>query len=101
MVAGKIFRMLNTYRPRVQRWIQIGDVVVDVVIVDIIGCAGGVVVARMVIRVVSIVVLIVLVQHHSDEHFGLLSRPVGRQTINRPFRDSQFHSLPRRIIPTS
>lgn len=90
-----------TYRPRVERLIQIGDIIVDVVVVvEIIGCAGRIVVARIiVIRVVSVVVvLIVLVQHHSDEHFPLLSRPVARQTINRPFSDPQFHSSSRRII---
>ena len=89
-----------TYRPRVERLIQIGDIIVDVVVVvEIIRCAGGIVVARIVvIRVVPIVVLIVLVQHHSDEHFPLLPRPVPRQTINRPFSDPQFHSSSRRII---
>lgn len=90
-----------TYRPRVERLIQIGDIIVDVVVVvvEIIGCAGGIVVARIVvIRVVPVVVLIVLVQHHSDEHFPLLPRPVPRQTINRPFSDPQFHSSSRRII---
>lgn len=90
-----------TYRPRVERLIQIGDIIVDVVVVvEIVGCAGRIVVARIVvIRVVPVVVvLIVLVQHHSDEHFPLLSRPVPRQTINRPFSDPQFHSSSRRII---
>lgn len=43
-----------------------------VVVVQIVGRAGGVVVARMVIRVVSIVVLVVLVQYHGDEHFGFV-----------------------------
>lgn len=68
------------------------------VVVDIVGRAGGVVVARMVIRVVPVVVLIVLVQHHSDEHFALFSRPLRPQTIYRPFGDPQFHSLSRCII---
>lgn len=97
MVTWKIFYIFKTYRPRVERLVQIGHVIVDVVVVDIIGRAGRIVVARMMIRFVSIVVLIVLVQHHSDEHFGLLSRPVGRQTIYRPFSDPQFHSLSRCI----
>lgn len=72
-----------------------------VAVVDIVACAVRIVVVRMVVRVVPIVVLAVLVQNHSDEHFGFLPRPISRQAIYYPFSDPQSHSSSRCIIRTN
>lgn len=65
----------NTYRPRVERLVDIVDVVIDVIAVAevIAGVGAGVVVARVLIRVLAVVVvLVMLVQHHRGEHVGVL-----------------------------
>lgn len=60
-----------TYRSSTERLVHIVDVVIDVIVVEIIaGGIGRVVVARVIIRVIPIVVLAVLVQHHRGEHVG-------------------------------
>jgi len=68
-----------TYRPCAERLVHVDvDVVIDVIVVEIIaGGIGGVVVARVMIRLVAIVVLAVLVQHHRGEHVGRARRARG------------------------
>jgi len=78
-----------TYRPCAERLVHVDvDVVIDVIVVEIIaGGVGGVVVARVMIRLVAIVVLAVLVQHHRGEHVGRARRARGA-IFQESFRDS-------------
>lgn len=63
-----------TYRPRAECLVYVVDVVIDVIVVEMIAGIGigGVVVARVMIRVIPIVVLVMLVQHHCGEHVECL-----------------------------
>lgn len=76
MLDIKFRRKYNsTYRPRAKGLVHVVDVVIDVIVVVevIAGRVGSrVVVACVMIRMVSIVVLVMLVQHHRGEHVECL-----------------------------
>jgi len=90
-ISMKVF---FTYRSRVKSLVHVVDVIIDVIVV-VKMIAGGVdsrvVVACVMIRVVAIVMLVMLVQHHRGKHVERLSRTVstrneqdGLSKIRRP-----------------
>ena len=59
----------STYRFCIERLINVGYIVIDMVIVDVATSTGRIIIVDMMMR---IIVFILLVQHHSSKHYGLL-----------------------------